>query len=516
VAPGTPADVDISRARRLDRPQLFAWADWSDETFARAKAEGRFILVHGAAEWCHWCHVMEEVTYRHPEVGKILRDRFVAIRVDIDARPDIEDRYGDWGWPATILLDPEARELGKYRGYLKPADMLEILATLDRAVAMGASYANPPEEPATAGALPWLGSHCAQQMDDYYDDAEGGWGMRQKAPIGDNATFELRRFARSGDALAKARALFSLGKHAELIDPVWGGMYQYSTGGTWKRPHYEKLMEYQSANLWAYADAYRLTAEPAMLAHARSIARYLDTFLSNAEGAFLVSQDADVNAHDRDAPFVDGQVYYALGDAERREHGIPRVDDHVYAEENGLAIAALAALYRATGDAAVLARAEKAADLIASSHVDAEGRVKHEAGDSRGVWYLADAAVFGLGLALLAEAKGGDARYAELAGRIAAFIERELAGAPGDPALYGHTVDPGAVGVFALRRKPFHANVAAARLFAALGRVRGEQALYERARAALAAVATPTNLRERGRMIGTFLLALDEAEALHW
>jgi hypothetical protein len=47
------------------------------------------------------------------DIAAALRDRFVAIRVDIDERPDIAERYGDRGWPATIVLSPEAEELGK-------------------------------------------------------------------------------------------------------------------------------------------------------------------------------------------------------------------------------------------------------------------------------------------------------------------------------------------------------------------------------------------------------------------
>jgi len=36
-----------------------AWADFSPATFAKAKAERKFIVLDGSAEWCHWCHVME-------------------------------------------------------------------------------------------------------------------------------------------------------------------------------------------------------------------------------------------------------------------------------------------------------------------------------------------------------------------------------------------------------------------------------------------------------------------------
>src|SRR6478609_5624838 len=73
-----------------------AWQGWSKETFDRARAEGRYLLVDCAAEWCHWCHVMDDTTYRDPRVMDELEKRFVAVKVDIDARPDLAERYGDW------------------------------------------------------------------------------------------------------------------------------------------------------------------------------------------------------------------------------------------------------------------------------------------------------------------------------------------------------------------------------------------------------------------------------------
>ena len=71
------------------------WATLSPETFARAKAERKYIVLDGSAEWCHWCHVMEATTYHDPEVRKILDKHFIAVKVDVDSRPDVEERYGE-------------------------------------------------------------------------------------------------------------------------------------------------------------------------------------------------------------------------------------------------------------------------------------------------------------------------------------------------------------------------------------------------------------------------------------
>ncbi|HEV7500577.1 MAG TPA: DUF255 domain-containing protein, partial [Vicinamibacteria bacterium] len=54
--------------RAAEPPGPIAWTDWSDSAFARARAEGRLVLLDLGAVWCHWCHVMEETTYKDPEV----------------------------------------------------------------------------------------------------------------------------------------------------------------------------------------------------------------------------------------------------------------------------------------------------------------------------------------------------------------------------------------------------------------------------------------------------------------
>ena len=516
VREGTPDHVNIVKARALERSQLFTWSAWNAESFARAKREGRSILIHGAAEWCHWCHVMEETTYRDPDVGAMIRDKYVAIRVDIDSRPDIEERYGDWGWPATIVLNSEAQELGKYRGYMKPQEMLENLKQLEQAQAILDDATAPYDGAIPVEGLFWVGADAAHQMDDYYDEEEGGWGMRQKAPLGDNIVFELLRFTH-GDRDALARASFSLKKQAALIDPVWGGIYQYSDGSTWDDAHYEKLMAFQTPNLEAYAWGYKATGDAALLESAQAIAKYMNTFLSSPEGGFYVTQDADVGAHDRNAKFVDGDVYYRLSDAERRKLGIPRVDTNVYGEENGIAIAAMVSFHQATGDSSALQRAKRAADLLLSTHVDADGHVKHDAKSTRSVYYAADAAAFGFALARLAETtdNGERERYLAAALKIAGATLRDFED-PQKGGLWANTPDPDASGVFMTRRKDYYANVSGARFMATLHRLTGDAVWQQRARRTLAGISTPTTIRERGRFIGSYLLALDEVGALRW
>ena len=489
------------------------WAPFDGATFARAKAEGRFVVLDGAAEWCHWCHVMEATTYHDPAVRQLLDSRFVAAKVDIDARPDVAERYGEWGWPATVVFAPDGTELGKYRGYLAPDDFLEILQQLvaSRGGVTDAKRAAPAPvgPPLSEQTLGWIQGWSEAELDDYWDEGQGGWGKRQKAPLGGNNAWMLHR-SELGDPLAKRRATFTLAQQSALLDPVWGGMSQYSAGGDWSHPHYEKLMTVQAAALENYANAYRLGADADSLRRARSLQAYIERFLHGPGGGFYASQDADLNAHEPGGAFQDGAAYYALPEKERLARGVPRIDRAEYAKENGLAIAAYVALYEATKDGEVLSTAERAARRILRTHAGANGAVLHAAEGTQ--VFLGDSAAFGFGLMRLFEVTKEPA-YLQSARALAESMLATLRD-PATGAFFATPADPNAVGVFATRRVPFDENVMAVRFLARLAKTPGGASYAETVAGILHALATPQLVKEQGRTLGAFLLALAESKGV--
>ncbi|MGA3068557.1 MAG: DUF255 domain-containing protein, partial [Tepidisphaeraceae bacterium] len=84
-----------------------AWRDWSGDVFNQARREHRFVLLDLGTRWCHWCHVMEGTTYIDPEVIKLIGEKYLAVRVDADSRPDLANRYEDYGWPATVVFNAD-------------------------------------------------------------------------------------------------------------------------------------------------------------------------------------------------------------------------------------------------------------------------------------------------------------------------------------------------------------------------------------------------------------------------
>src|ERR1700739_2129623 len=61
------------------------WLGWNDEVFAQAKRENKFVLLDLEAVWCHWCHVMDETTYRDPKVAELIRSKYIAVKVNQDS-----------------------------------------------------------------------------------------------------------------------------------------------------------------------------------------------------------------------------------------------------------------------------------------------------------------------------------------------------------------------------------------------------------------------------------------------
>lgn len=484
-----------------------AWRAASEEAFAEAAREDRLVLLSVQADWCHWCHVMNATTFADPDVRRLLDEGFVTVRAEEGARPDLAERYGNWGWPATIVFAPDGTEILRLRGYRDPVAMRAILetlladlrahaplgATLEGHVAPSGSEA--PRELAEARAI------VRAQLDGLYDRREGGWGDEQRYPFDALVRHALVRGREEGDARATERGLRSLARYTELIDPVDGGMYQYSDGD-WAHPHYEKLAEIQAGAIEALAEAYASTHDERWVRAAGELTRYLDTTLTSPDGTFYASQDADLRS---DESLVPGAVYYALDAGERRARGTPRIDTHVYASVGGRLAAALARWGAVRADAEAVHRAERCVRAIDSAQRDERGLYLHEASESDdGVRYLADQAEMLRALVALHQATG-DPTWAVAA---SALADRtlEVLGDEASHALFSRTPgrDPTEAPTL-----PIEDGAVVARMLLALSVIEHRPDRVEQARAILGGLASPRALAAAGRKVGEYAIALE-------
>jgi uncharacterized protein YyaL (SSP411 family) len=209
------------------------------------------------------------------------------------------------------------------------------------------------------------------------------------------------------------------------MDRVWGGVYQYSTDGDWLHPHFEKIMSIQTGDMRDYAQAYSIWQDPLYLITAKKIDSFLTKFLMSPDGAFYTSQDADVNKGEHSAE------YFKMDDKQRRALGIPHVDTHIYACENGWVITALAQLYMASSDNKFLTQALKAEQWVVNNRSLSGGGFRHDEKDVAGP-YLDDTLAMGRAFLALYQATG-DRKFLTRAEQAANFIDKHFQAVEGKP-----------------------------------------------------------------------------------
>lgn len=471
---------------------------WDPSIFSDAKAQRRLVILDLKAVWCHWCHVMEAKTYGDAKISKLIADKFIAVRADQDANPDLSNRYGDWGWPATIVFSADGTELAKLQGYIPPERLGPLLE---------AFVADPTPGPSARAMLSVRPAENAVLSDaqradlearsaEAYDEEHGGWGGVHKF-IDAEAMDLLLNQAERGDVVAATRARQSLDAALHLIDRVDGGIYQYSDKADWKSPHYEKIMFYQASGLRHYAQAYALWREPRHRAAADDLYRYLMTTLRTASGAFATSQDADVDKT------LTGREYYGLDAAARRAIGrAPRVDTATYARENGWAIQGLVAYYAATGERAALDAAKMAGEVIVATRAIDGGGFRHGPAD-RGGPFLGDTLAMGQA-ALDLYAASGDRAWMDVASRAGDFIAANFRDAEGGVVT---TKSPeAAVGVFTQSAKALEEQVSTARFANRLHRYTGDARARDLAEHVMRYLSAP-DLIDRGVPMPGLLVA---------
>lgn len=75
----------------------FTTAGRSPHNMCTAPCQGPFLthlsLFSVGYSTCHWCHVMEEESFKNEEIGEIMNKNFVCIKVDREERPDVDKVY---------------------------------------------------------------------------------------------------------------------------------------------------------------------------------------------------------------------------------------------------------------------------------------------------------------------------------------------------------------------------------------------------------------------------------------
>ncbi len=300
------------------------WYPWGEEAFAKASAEQKPIFLSIGYSTCHWCHVMEHESFETASIAEALNRDFVAIKVDREERPDVDDIYmqavqamtGQGGWPLSIFLTPDRRPF--YGGtYYPPSprwgrpgfpqvlaaiaaawrdrreeletSAAEMLAHLEagRGSASRSGEPAPPPEGVVAAAV--------RMLERQYDPGQGGFGGAPKFPPSMRLELLLRHWMRTRDPQARVMTETTLVRMAAggMYDQIGGGFHRYSVDAHWLVPHFEKMLYDNAMLARVYLLAHRTFGGEPYGRIARETLDYLLAEMTPEGGGFHAAQDAD-------------------------------------------------------------------------------------------------------------------------------------------------------------------------------------------------------------------------------
>uniref|UniRef100_A0A3Q3DZV0 Spermatosis associated 20 n=1 Tax=Hippocampus comes TaxID=109280 RepID=A0A3Q3DZV0_HIPCM len=304
------------------------WYPWGQEAFDKARNDDKPIFLSVGYSTCHWCHVMERESFEDEEIGKLLSDNFVCIKVDREERPDVDKVYmtfvqatsGGGGWPMSVWLTPDLRPFiggtyfpprdhGRRPGFKTVLTRImqqwqhnrsnlessgdRILEALKKGTAV---VATPGESPPLA---PDVAQRCFQQLAHSYEEEYGGFRDAPKFPTPVNLMFLMsfwsvnRSTSEGVEALQMALHTLRMMALGGIHDHVAQGFHRYSTDSSWHVPHFEKMLYDQAQLAIAYITAFQVSGEQVFAEVAKDILLYVSRDLSDKSGGFYSAEDAD-------------------------------------------------------------------------------------------------------------------------------------------------------------------------------------------------------------------------------
>ena len=306
------------------------WYPWSEEAFAKARAENKPVFLSIGYSTCHWCHVMEHESFEDVGVAEFLSTKFVTIKLDREERPDLDHQYmvvtqamqGHGGWPNSLFLTPNAEPFFAFT-YLPKEQFLGVLSQISevwetqmeqiagRAIDISRIVGGSLQAIRGGEQLEGVVGKACLHLQQNVDTVNGGFGHAPKFPHAD----DLVLLTRCGDADAFVGLTLTKMRKGGIYDQLAGGFHRYSTDERWLLPHFEKMLYDQASLLNAYCEAYAKHGTQLFKETAIEICDFVDKQLSSPNGAFYSAIDADSEGEEgKSYVWTENEIEKVLGD----------------------------------------------------------------------------------------------------------------------------------------------------------------------------------------------------------
>jgi uncharacterized protein YyaL (SSP411 family) len=294
------------------------WYEWGPEALERAKEENKPLIISIGYAACHWCHVMERESFMDTAVARLMNENFIAIKVDREERPDIDQIYlqaaqlvsGNSGWPLNAFALPDGRPFYAAT-YFPKQQWIAILQQVRKAFDDEHDNVLKQAEALTDGVkgndliTSPADSTARYDQDTYheafrtgtafFDPIKGGLAGVQKFPMPVVWEWLLQHHYLTGDEKSLSLVIKTLDQMAAggIYDHLEGGFARYATDDLWKVPHFEKMLYDNGQLVSLYAHAFQVTGHPQYAEIVSQTLAFVEHNLLDENGGFYSSLNAD-------------------------------------------------------------------------------------------------------------------------------------------------------------------------------------------------------------------------------
>lgn len=106
-----------------------AWQSNLRVAHAQAQSEGKLLLLHFYSDNCTWCEKLEKGAFQEPQVGKVIHEAFVPVKVHANTNPKLAEMFKVTKFPTDVIVTIEGKTLAHTVSPQSPDRYVAMLQT---------------------------------------------------------------------------------------------------------------------------------------------------------------------------------------------------------------------------------------------------------------------------------------------------------------------------------------------------------------------------------------------------